>query len=103
MENFDNDFWEALDELIQTSEIAVDRPKGSRHPKYPDVIYPADYGYLQGTASMDGEGIDLWLGTAAGALGAVVCTVDLLKSSCCWAARSRKRPLFGSSTTRRPS
>lgn len=73
-------FWFALDRLVQTSQIVIDRPKGSAHPRYPDMIYPVDYGYLQGTASMDGEGIDVWRGTdPAQRVDAVVCTVDLLK------------------------
>jgi inorganic pyrophosphatase len=33
------------------------------HPKYPDYIYPFDYGYLENTQSTDGGGIDVWLGS----------------------------------------
>lgn len=73
-------FWQALDRLISASEIVIDRPKGSAHPRFPSRIYPLDYGYLAGTASMDGDGIDLWRGTApTQRLDAVVCTVDLMK------------------------
>lgn len=73
-------FWQALDRLIDSSEIIIDRPKGSAHPRFPSRIYPLDYGYLAGTASMDGDGIDLWRGTdPAQHLDAVVCTVDLMK------------------------
>ena len=43
---YDNDFWEALDLLADNSEIVIDRPKGSVHPKYPDFVYKIDYGYL---------------------------------------------------------
>lgn len=32
------DFWEALDKLADNSEIVIDRPKGTAHPKYPDFI-----------------------------------------------------------------
>lgn len=56
-------FWETLDTLVASSEIVVDRPKGSAHPKYPNFVYRIDYGYLKNTASMDGEGIDVWLGS----------------------------------------
>lgn len=59
------EFWQMLDRLIASSTIVIDRPKHSRHPEYPDFIYPVDYGYLEGTSSMDGEGVDLWLGSAA--------------------------------------
>ena len=73
-------FWQALDRLISASEIVIDRPKGSPHPRFPSRIYPLDYGYLAGTASMDGDGIDLWRGSdPAQRLDAVVCTVDLMK------------------------
>ena len=72
-------FWQALDKLVSTSKIIIDRPKGSRHPKYPDCIYPVDYGYLVGTSSMDGGGIDVWKGTNGDYIDAIICTVDLLK------------------------
>lgn len=72
-------FWQALDDLVDSSEIIVDRPKGTVHPKYPDLIYPVDYGYLKGTSSMDGSGIDVWIGSGDKKIDAVVCTVDLIK------------------------
>ena len=74
------EFWRALDKLVEECEIVIDRPKGSAHPRYPDVIYRMDYGYLRGTTAMDGGGIDLWLGTKQDRrVDAVICTVDLLK------------------------
>ena len=79
MSDFNEQFWAAADRLIADSEIVLDRPKGTAHPRYPDMIYPVDYGYLRNTSSPDGEGIDVWRGTAGDALDAIVCTVDLLK------------------------
>ena len=73
------EFWNFLDELIFTSEIVIDRPKGSRHPKYPDLIYPLDYGYLENTTTMDGGGIDVWKGSNGEYVDAIICTVDLTK------------------------
>lgn len=58
------EFWTVLEELVGQSDVVIDRPKGSAHPKFPHTIYPVDYGYLQNTTSMDGEGIDVWVGTA---------------------------------------
>ena len=29
----------------------IDRPKGSRHPRYSDMIYPINYGYVEGVIS----------------------------------------------------
>ena len=57
------EFWNALDNLVANSEIIIDRPKGTAHPKYPNFIYKVDYGYLKDTSSMDGAGIDVWVGS----------------------------------------
>ncbi|GEM_PF-357646 len=77
---FNNEFWQAIDKLISESELVIDRPKGSRHPRYPEIIYQVDYGYLKGTASMDGSGIDVWKGTMEiPTVDAVMCIVDLVK------------------------
>jgi len=74
-----NGFWAAVDTIIAESEIIIDRPKGTKHPRF-DYIYPLDYGYLKGTASMDGGGIDVWRGSLSSPVcDAVVCTIDLLK------------------------
>ena len=73
-------FWKHLDKLLSQSKIVIDRPKGSVHPRYPQIVYELDYGYLDGTKSSDNEGIDVWLGTdAEHKLDAIVCTVDLVK------------------------
>ena len=72
-------FWSAIDQMISDSEVMIDRPKGSKHPRF-DFVYPMDYGYLKNTASMDGGGIDVWRGSSADVgCDAVICTVDLLK------------------------
>jgi len=75
-----NNFWKRIDELVATSEIVIDRPKGTAHPRYPEFVYPHDYGYLAGTSSMDGDGIDVWKGSLDGEkVTAVICTVDMTK------------------------
>ncbi len=79
MNHHDPDFWQALDTLIAESEIVIDRPKGTAHPRFPNFIYQVDYGYLKNTASMDGGGIDVWVGSGEKKLGAVICIVDLMK------------------------
>lgn len=78
--NYHNpEFWSALDTLLSQSEIIIDRPRGSAHPRFPDFIYPLDYGYLQNTTSMDGGGIDVWVGSGEKTLDAVMCIVDFMK------------------------
>lgn len=79
MKTLDNEFWNALDELVGNSEIVIDRPKGTVHPKYSGFIYRVDYGYLKNTTSMDGTGIDVWVGTGEKKVDAIICTVDLMK------------------------
>lgn len=75
------EFWYALDRLTSDHEIVIDRPRGSTHPRYPHIIYEVDYGYLDGTSSADGDGIDVWLGSMGGKTpDAVICIVDLVKN-----------------------
>mgnify|MGYP007062356602 FL=1 len=74
------EFWNALDCLMQQSEVIIDRPKGTVHPKYPDFLYEVDYGYLRDTVSMDGNEIDVWRGThKEQRIDAIICTIDLMK------------------------
>lgn len=74
------DFWKKLDELLSTCRIVIDRPKGSRHPRYPECVYQVDYGYLEGTSSMDGDGIDLYRGSLDDkSLSGIVVIVDMVK------------------------
>ncbi len=73
-------FWQYLQRLAQTSELVIDRPKGSRHPRYPQLVYPVDYGYLAGTTAGDGAGIDVWRGSLnLSAIQGIAMTVDLTK------------------------
>ena len=76
----DDAFWAALDQLLATGRVVIDRSRGTAHPRYPDMIYPLDYGYLADTTAMDGGGLDVWVGSdPAGVLDAVMVTVDLVK------------------------
>lgn len=74
------EFWKYLDQLVNQRELVIDRPKGSSHPRYPQVIYPLDYGYLAGTSASDSGGIDVWVGSTGERFpDAVLMTVDLNK------------------------
>lgn len=73
-------FWFKLDQLVATSNIKIDRPKGTSHPRYPSFIYPLDYGYLEDTQSGDKGDIDVWIGSLSNrTITAVICSVDLEK------------------------
>lgn len=72
--------FDKLDQIVSDSKVVVDRPKGSKHPRYDDYIYPMDYGYLDGTHSQDGGGIDVWIGNDdARAITGILVIVDALK------------------------
>ena len=72
-------FWCALDQLVAGSEIVIDRPKGTAHPRYPEFIYRVDYGFLKATSAMDDAGIDVWVGSGKKEIDAIMCIVDLMK------------------------
>jgi inorganic pyrophosphatase len=85
--NADTSFWQSISQLLLTTSLVIDRPRGSAHPRYPAVIYPLNYGYLENTTSSDGGGIDVWLGSlsimmnkeAVKRLTGILCTFDTLK------------------------
>jgi inorganic pyrophosphatase len=76
----DERFWQALDTLVASCELIIDRPRGSAHPRYVDFIYPLDYGYLKNTSSADKDGIDIWVGSLPEkTVVAIIANIDLLK------------------------
>lgn len=46
--------------LGKTVKVTVDRPLGSKHPKF-DMIYPVNYGYVDGIFADDGEEQDVYI------------------------------------------
>jgi len=41
--------------------VTIDRPLGSSHPKYPQLIYKLDYGFIPNTLAPDGEELDAYV------------------------------------------
>lgn len=41
--------------------ITMDRPIGTPHPKHPEILYPINYGYVEGLLGGDGEEQDVYL------------------------------------------
>ena len=41
--------------------VTIDRPIGSSHPDYPSMIYPVNYGYIEGIMAPDGEEQDAYV------------------------------------------
>jgi inorganic pyrophosphatase len=73
-------FWGHLQNLVDKCEIVIDHSQGSTHPRYSGEKYPVDYGYLEGSTSIDSGGVDIWVGSLKnGEIVGILCTVDLLK------------------------
>ena len=51
----------ASDILGKLVTVTVDRPLGSRHPRYPNTVYPINYGFVEGVAAKDGEWQDTYI------------------------------------------
>ena len=47
--------------LKKTVHIRIDRPIGSHHPKYHDLIYPINYGFIPNVFSSDNKELDVYL------------------------------------------
>jgi inorganic pyrophosphatase len=74
------DFWSVLRALFEGATLVIDRPRGSRHPRFAEFVYPVDYGYLEGTSAGDGNGIDVFRGSSGNdTINGICCTVDALK------------------------
>ena len=44
-----------------TVECTIDRPLGKAHPRFPDMIYPVNYGYVEGIIAGDGAWQDVYV------------------------------------------
>lgn len=76
----DEAFWSSLDQWVVAHPLKIDRPRGSSHPRFPGLVYPLDYGYLEGTVAPDGEAIDAWVGSQPSRLlQAIILSLDLGK------------------------
>ncbi len=76
-------FWQKLDTLYLSSRLVVDRPKGTCHYKFSNLIYPVDYGYLNDTSGSDQAPIDVFRGSNNTTLvQSVAVCADILKKDC---------------------
>ena len=47
--------------LGQIVTVTVDRKMGTRHPHFPELVYPVNYGYIRGISAPDGEDQDAYI------------------------------------------
>ncbi len=74
-----DNFWRCLDQLVASSRVTIDRPQGSVHPRFAEIVYPLSYGFLEGTTASDGGGIDVFVGSLEPVVTGAIMTVDLHK------------------------
>ncbi|CAM3598396.1 Inorganic pyrophosphatase [Erysipelothrix sp. HDW6B] len=68
-------FWQKIDSLVLSTNVVISQDKGSRHPKYHNMVYPVDYGYLT-----DIEPIKVFKGSVKrSTIDAVMIVADILK------------------------
>ena len=51
----------ARDIIGKTVQGKVDRPAGCRHPRYPEMVYPINYGYVEDVFAADGAEQDVYI------------------------------------------
>lgn len=47
--------------LVKIIKVIVDRPLGTYHPKYKNLFYPVNYGYVEGIIAADGDEQDAYI------------------------------------------
>ena len=75
----EDEIWSEWERIIAEHSIVIDRPKGTAHPRFPDMIYPIDYGYLEQTIGGDGAEIDIFVGSVESGLIGLLSTHDTAK------------------------
>ncbi len=58
---FDKDMGSVSEQHPQLVHAIIDRPLGTAHPNYPDMIYPLNYGYIEGILAADGAWQDVYV------------------------------------------
>jgi inorganic pyrophosphatase len=73
-------FWQKIDTLFLSSKLVITRRKNDIHPKFPNLIYPTDYGYLKETISTSGDGVTVYAGSGSrNTVTALAVAVDILQ------------------------
>ena len=69
--------WETWETCISKNGITIERPRTTAHPEHPSVVYPLDYGYVNGTLGTDGDALDIFVGRGTTGLVGAILTTDL--------------------------
>ncbi len=82
MNNLENNayFWQKIDTLYFSNRLVIAREKGSTHPKYHNLVYPVDYGYLEDTQNKESDGVPVYKGSMSDFMvTTLVVAADILK------------------------
>lgn len=71
--------WERWEKIIREKGYEIDRPIGSRHPRYEYIVYPVDYGFIPGVMGWDDMEQDIFVGSPEGPLVGIILTADFHK------------------------
>ena len=81
MNEFQNSalFWQKVDTLYLSSDIVITRKKMVADPKFPDIQYPCNYGYLK-TLSKDSEDlVPCFVGEGPREVTAIIICANILR------------------------
>ncbi len=71
--------WQAWEQWIRAAGLTIDRPLLAAHPVWKEIVYPMNYGFVNGTTASDGEGVDIFVGTEPLGLVGLIVTYDVRK------------------------
>lgn len=71
-------FWQKLDALYLSGDFKVTYKKGSKHPKYPGLIFPCDYGHIETLSSDNQPALKVMKGVGSNSVQAIVVCANLL-------------------------
>lgn len=75
-------FWQKLDTLLMSNEIKIKHRKGERHPQFHGIVYPIDFGFLEGTNGANNSEIGIYVGSKPSTLvQAMVVGCDILSKT----------------------
>ena len=73
-------FWQKIESLFFSSEIVIDRPKNSTEPKFSDLLYPVDCGYIKEGTGESKNRLEVFVGSKKSkSIEYIIVAVDILK------------------------
>ena len=80
MQEFENNayFWQKVDTLYSSGDFKVTNNKGSKHSRYPSLVYPFDYGYIKALDNDKEGSIEAFKKIGGKRIDAIVVCADIL-------------------------